>query len=106
VERQKQADRILALLQAHKGEWVELPRILALGIACYTKRLSELRRDGNLIELRDNWTKEDAFRVRHTAYRWLGKLSDQFDPLRQVTIEEIEGPIETRFSEAGEGVGI
>ena len=26
-ERQTQANRILALLQAHKGEWVGLPKI-------------------------------------------------------------------------------
>ncbi len=75
--KQSQADRILALLQRWKGSWVTLPEILRLGIACHTKRISELRRAGHLIELRDNWTKEDALRVRHTAYRWMGQLTDE-----------------------------
>ena len=71
--RQTQCARILTLLQHHAGEWVPLPRILDLRIACHSKRLSDLRREGWIIELNDvRFGKE-----RHTMYRLLGKLSDQ-----------------------------
>jgi hypothetical protein len=75
--RAKQADRILALLQVSKGQWVSLPQIMDLHIACHTKRISELRRDGHIIELRDEYVHSFRGCVRHTSYRWLGRLSDE-----------------------------
>ena len=73
MERQKQADRILALLQAHAGEWVELPEILSLQIASFTRRIFELRQDGHLIE---NKTCSMGGQC-HSAYRLRGRLNDE-----------------------------
>jgi Helix-turn-helix domain len=58
-----QAERILALLQSR--DWVPLPLILDLRIACHSKRIHELRRAGYNIEMRET----RSGRVRHTAYR-------------------------------------
>jgi Helix-turn-helix domain len=80
VERQKQADRILALLQAKEHctyPWVELPDILSLRIASHTRRIYELRQDGWIIEMQDNWTRYEDHSERHTRYRLLGRLSDE-----------------------------
>jgi hypothetical protein len=58
-----QRERILALLQSH--EWIALPQILGLYIANYRARISELRREGYEIQLRD----ERVNGGRHTSYR-------------------------------------
>jgi hypothetical protein len=51
---------------ARSGEgWVSLPAILSLYIANYRMRITELRRAGHNIELRDEWIDGQ----RHTAYR-------------------------------------
>jgi hypothetical protein len=71
-----QASRILKLLQQYAPNAVPLPEILSLHVASYTRRLTELRRAGWIIETLDEW----AGRERHTAYRLLGKLSDQVNP--------------------------
>lgn len=68
MTRETQQSRLLALLQAHKGEWVPLPVILRLFIANYRARMSELRRTWS-IELRDEYVEGQ----RRTAYRILGK---------------------------------
>jgi biotin operon repressor len=41
----KQRERVLQILQAANGAWVPLPEILALGIAQYSARIHELRRE-------------------------------------------------------------
>jgi hypothetical protein len=43
--RGTQRERLLHLLEENCGEWVPLPRILALGIAQYGARILELRRE-------------------------------------------------------------
>ncbi|MCI0404133.1 MAG: hypothetical protein L0212_11535 [Acidobacteria bacterium] len=40
-----QRERLLRLLEDNCGAWVPLPRILALGIAQYSARIFELRRE-------------------------------------------------------------
>ena len=63
-----QCARILAVLEraAKSGEgWVSLPAILSLYIANYRMRITELRRAGHNIELKD----ERVDGQRHTAYR-------------------------------------
>jgi hypothetical protein len=60
-----QAKRILAVLENFGGDWVPLPRILKLFIANYRMRITELRRAGYNIELKD----ERVDGQRHTAYR-------------------------------------
>ena len=47
-----QRDRILNLLQSRPGQWIPLPEILDLGIAQYSARVFELRREGHNIENR------------------------------------------------------
>jgi predicted transcriptional regulator len=71
MKRASQAARILALLQAH--EWVGLPAILDLRIASFTRRLSDLKSDGWVIERRE----KRVGRARHSEYRLLGKSTDQ-----------------------------
>ena len=61
--RNKQADRILTLLESckhvadkwGKEAWCDLPHILALGIASHTRRISDLRKRGHVIECRKEW---------------------------------------------------
>ena len=65
TDKANQCDRLLALLGRHEGNWVPLPMILALFIANYRARFSELRRKGHQIELRDEWVNGQ----RCTAYR-------------------------------------
>ncbi len=50
-----QQQKVLALLEANKDEWVPLPSIMALGIAQYNARIYELRKLGKRIL---NKTKE------------------------------------------------
>lgn len=52
MSRSTQADRLLAFLKEHQGQWVPLPKILGLGIAQYNARIFELRRQGHTIESR------------------------------------------------------
>ena len=68
----KQADRILRLLESQldnpgsfNHEWVPLPKILSLGIASHTRRVSDLRKQGHKIECRSQWVDGQ----RRTAYR-------------------------------------
>ncbi len=60
-----QRGRILALLVAACGGWVPLTHILALGIAQYSARILELRREGHRIESRSEWRDGK----RHTWFR-------------------------------------
>jgi hypothetical protein len=60
-----QAQRILKKLQEYEGRWVPLPEILAMFIGSYTRRLTEIRRAGYNVELKNEWDG----RTRHTAYR-------------------------------------
>jgi hypothetical protein len=48
---------LLRLLLGAKGRWIPLPEILSLGLAQYSARIFELRRDGYVIE---NRTEHDA----------------------------------------------
>lgn len=63
--RQSQKARILTLLEG--GEWVELPRILALQIGQYNARIGELRAAGYDIQNRIEWQG----RVCHSWFRWV-----------------------------------
>ena len=65
VNTNPQCARILTVLQTYPGIWVPLPVILNLFIANYRARISELRRAGYPIELRNEWVNGK----RHTAYR-------------------------------------
>lgn len=47
-----QSERILTLLRTASGCWVPLPQILELGVAQYSARIYELRRQGHVIENR------------------------------------------------------
>jgi hypothetical protein len=60
-----QRDRLLALLRSRAGDWVPLPDILALGIAQYSARIYELRREGYRIESKGE--RRDG--VRYTWFR-------------------------------------
>mgnify|MGYP001566854847 CR=1 len=62
-----QCDRILAFLDGHRGDWVPLPWILALGIAQYNARIFSLRKAGYIIENRT----EEIDGVTHSFYRLL-----------------------------------
>ena len=68
-----QCNRVLAKLREYAPNFCPLPDLMDLRIAALSKRISELRRDGWIIELRDEWTG----RERHTAYRLHGRLTDQ-----------------------------
>jgi hypothetical protein len=72
TEHKKQADRILELLQKHRGEFVPLPVIMRLGIASHTRRLHELRKEW-VIEIQDI----RAGGERHTAYKLVGPIEKQ-----------------------------
>jgi len=63
--RHSQAERILAVLQERAGQWVPLPVILALGVAQYNTRISELRRDGHNIRNKTEW-------VGRECHSWFG----------------------------------
>jgi hypothetical protein len=65
--RTSQAQRILKLLYSRRG-WVTAWRLSGISL-CYTRRISELKAMGHVIELRDEWTG----RQRRTAYRLASK---------------------------------
>ena len=65
-QRETQRERILELLKGRSPAWVPLPEILSLGIAMYTVRILELRRQGERIE---NKT-ERVGQERRSWYRW------------------------------------
>ena len=56
--RETQADRVLELLEWYHLKsikenynlWCPLPKIMQLGIACHTRRISDLRKRGHVIE--------------------------------------------------------
>lgn len=50
-----QETKLLELLEKHRGDWVPLPAILALGIAQYNTRILELRRQGHQIRNKTKW---------------------------------------------------
>jgi hypothetical protein len=64
-----QRERLLALLELAEQSWVPLPRILSLQIACYTRRIHELRKEGWQIEI----AEERQGRQRRTKYRLTGR---------------------------------
>ena len=68
MERQKQADRILALLQSHRGYFVPLPFILNLRIGSYTRRIHELRKEWDIEIKRDG---------HNSSYRLVGPLAGE-----------------------------
>ena len=59
-KRPTQCDRLLALLEAHRGDWVPLPTVLALGIAQYNARVWELRRAGYAITNRKEMAEDGS----------------------------------------------
>lgn len=63
ARRPTQRERILSLLAG--GEWIPLPKILALNIAQFGARILELRRDGHNIENR----VEEVNGETHSWYR-------------------------------------
>lgn len=71
--RPTQCSRLLALLEAHRGDWVGLPEILALSIAQYGTRILELRRAGYAIENRT----QDIDGKRHSWFRLVSKLPQE-----------------------------
>jgi hypothetical protein len=82
--RRDQGDRLLELFEAHRctcpleriadgkhcDHCVPLPRILALQIAQYNTRISELRKAGHDIKNLTEWSG----RVRHSWFRYRGKI--------------------------------
>jgi hypothetical protein len=62
-----QCDRIFEVLRDANGEWVPLPKILALGIAQYNARIFQLRAAGHNIENRT----EEVDGETHSWYRLL-----------------------------------
>jgi hypothetical protein len=60
-----QAQRILKKLQEYEGRWVPLPEILSMFIGSYTRRMTEIRRAGFNVALKD----ERVNGQRHTSYR-------------------------------------
>lgn len=68
AERKSQKQRLLELLRAY--EIVPLPMILSMSphIACYTKRISLLRKDGWDIECLKEWKNGEL----HTSYKLTG----------------------------------
>lgn len=69
--RQFQKNRVLGLLESK--EWVSVALILDLRVASYTRRLTDLKREGYIIERRE----KRVGRQRYSEYRLLGKLTDQ-----------------------------
>jgi hypothetical protein len=65
MTRTTQEQRILNLLEAHRGEWVPLPKILDLHIAQYGARIYRLRRQGHAIENKSEYVGQE----RHTWFR-------------------------------------
>jgi hypothetical protein len=65
--RPTQCERILEVLRDANGEWVPLPKILALGIAQYNARIFQLRAAGHDIENRT----EEVDGETHSWYRLL-----------------------------------
>jgi helix-turn-helix protein len=66
-EHKTQRARILALLMSK--EWVTLPEIMDLRIACHTKRISELREEGFEIVMEPKRVGKSL----HTRYRLVPK---------------------------------
>jgi hypothetical protein len=67
--RQTACQRLLDLFQAHQGQEIPLPRILALHIAQYNARIRELRAAGHVIENRTAWDGP----VKHSWFVYRGK---------------------------------
>jgi helix-turn-helix protein len=70
-QRTGQADRLLRLLEyaAELGTYVPLPAIMALGIASYTRRISDLRQRGFRIECERERTDSGQLRTRYRLVR-------------------------------------
>ena len=63
-----QRDRLLRLLEEHAGHWVDLPRILELGIAQYNSRIWELRRE----------LEPEGYRIESRVVRSNGRVRSWF----------------------------
>jgi hypothetical protein len=65
MSHKSQSERLLALLRSYGDFWCPLPEIMKLGIACHTKRVSELRDRGFDILCDTSWVEG----VRHSRYK-------------------------------------
>jgi hypothetical protein len=62
MKRETQCQRLLNLLREHRGHDVDLPLILNLRIASYTRRLTDLRRKGYDIRCSPYRTRDGELR--------------------------------------------
>jgi hypothetical protein len=62
-------ERLLRLFEEFPGQWIELPAILALGVAQYNARIKQLRDEGYAIENRTEWRGH----VKKSWFRFQGK---------------------------------
>jgi hypothetical protein len=53
MNRETQCRRLLSLLEG--GRWIGLPEIMDLRLASHTRRLHELRKQGHIIQIDDQW---------------------------------------------------
>ena len=69
-DRATQKARILSLLQSR--QMVALPDILALGYACHTRRITELREDGWEITCHKEYV-DGQTRTKYELLNWWGQ---------------------------------
>ena len=62
--------KILKLFEEFRGQWIELPAILRLGVAQYNARIKQLRGEGYVIENRTEWRGP----LKKSWYRFQGKV--------------------------------
>lgn len=68
-----QNEKILEVLQRHRGRWVAMPELAeAAGAYAVHSRISDLRKDGNVIE-----TRIDGQRPKRSFYRLVGWTQDE-----------------------------
>jgi hypothetical protein len=65
-QRQNQYERLLTYFTYHRGEWIPLPNLMNLRMASLTKRISELRAAGHVIQIREKRVGPE----RHVEYRY------------------------------------
>ena len=78
-KRKSQKQRILELLERNQWQWVSVVEILRLRprIACYTMRISELRRDWYQIFNKTMWIKEkDWHMVKYSKYLLIWRTNE------------------------------
>lgn len=68
THRQSQCDRLLALIKSYGSFGCPLPEIMKLGIACHTRRIFELRKQGYNIQCETEWVNG----IRHSRYKLTG----------------------------------